>query len=230
MKKKVVLDVAPLLRVAIVEDHLLIRKSMVMLIDSFEGMKVVLDADNGDTFLKQIAKCPVDIVLLDIQMPVMNGYETCKHLLQIYPGVKVLIVSQLTTKQSIHKIMEIGAHGYFTKNSAPEQLETAIRNLYERGYYFGSELGSVLREAILWDKKYMKDKIITDNKLTDRELQIVGMMCKEMTSQEIAAQLFISVRSVEAHRRSIMEKTYSQNVIGVVLYVLKRGMISLKEL
>lgn len=230
MKEKVILDVAPLLRVAIVEDHLLIRKSMVMLIDSFEGMKVVLDADNGESFLKQIATCPVDIVLLDIQMPVMNGYETCKHLLQVYPDVKVLIVSQLTTKQSIHKIMEIGAHGYFTKNSAPEQLEMAIRNLYEHGYYFGSELGSVLREAILWDKKYVKDKIITDNKLTDRELQIVGMMCKEMTSQEIAAQLFISVRSVEAHRRSIMEKTYSQNVIGVVLYVLKRGLISLEEL
>jgi two-component system, NarL family, response regulator DegU len=229
MKETTLSAVNPTLRIAIVEDHLLIRKSMVMLINSFKGMQVVLDTDNGQSFLEQIESCSVDVVLLDIQMPIMNGYETCKHLLQLYPDIKVLIVSQLTTKQSIHKIMEIGAHGYFTKNSAPEQLETAIQCLYDNGYYFGSELGSVLREAILWDKKQVKEKIITENKLTDRELQIINMMCKEMTSQEIATQLFISVRSVEAHRRSIMEKTYSQNVIGIVLYVLKRKLISLDE-
>ena len=230
MKKNTTIDLKPKLRVAIVEDHLLIRKSMVMLINSFKDMQVVLDVDNGLSFLEQIKSCPVDVALLDIQMPKMNGYEACKHLLKLYPNIKVLIVSQLTTKQSIHKIMEIGAHGYFTKNSAPEQLETAIRCLYDNGYYFGSELGSVLREAILWNKKNVKKRIIPENKLTDRELQIISMMCKEMTSHEISAQLFISIRSVDAHRRSIMEKTYSQNVIGVVLYVLKRGLVSLEEL
>lgn len=230
MKKNTNTKLNPKLRIAIVEDHLLIRKSMVMLINSFEGMEVVIDADNGQVFLDLIDSCPVDVVLIDIQMPVMNGYETCKHLFKLHPNMKVLVVSQLTTKQSLHKIMEIGAHGYFTKNSAPEQLETAIRSLYDNGYYFGSELGSVLREAILWDKKNAKEKIITENKLTSRELEIINMMCKEMTSQEIADQLFISIRSVEAHRRSLMEKTYSQNVIGIVLYALKRKLISLDEI
>jgi two-component system, NarL family, response regulator DegU len=230
MKKKVVVASNPSLRIAIVEDHLLIRKGLVLLINSFEGMQVVLEASNGQVFLDLLPDCVIDVVLLDIQMPIMNGYEACKHLLQLYPDVKVLVVSQLTTKQSIHRIMSIGAHGYFTKNSAPEELESAIRSLYAHGYYFGSELGSVLREAILWDKKNVREKIIPDVKLSDRELEIIGMMCKEMTSEEIAAQLFISVRSVEAHRRSMMEKTYSQNVIGIILYVLKRKLLVLEEL
>jgi two-component system, NarL family, response regulator DegU len=228
--KKTTANPKPKLRIAIVEDHLLIRKSMVMLINSFKGMQVVLDSDNGKDFLEQIKSCLVDIVLLDIQMPVMNGFETCKNLLQQYPDIKVLVVSQLTTKQSIHKIMEIGAHGYFTKNSAPEQLETAIRRLYENGYYFGSELGSVIRDAILWDNKNTEVKTNQNNNLTNGELQIIVMMCKEMSSNEIANQLFISVRTVDAHRRSIMDKTYSQNVIGIILFALKRKLISLDDL
>lgn len=230
MEKSIDINARPLLRIAIVEDHLLIRKSMKMLINSFEGMEVVIDAGNGQTFLDEVATCSIDIVLLDIQMPVMNGYEACKHLLQWHSDVKVLVVSQFTTKQSIHRIMTIGAHGYFTKNSAPEELEAAIRSLYTHGYYFGSELGSVLREAILWDKKNVVEKVNLNHKLSDRELEIIGLMCKEMSSEEIGTQLFISGRSVEAHRRNIMEKTSSQNVIGIILYVLKRKLINLKEL
>jgi len=230
MKKSIDIKSQPLLRIAIVEDHLLIRKSMKMLINSFEGMEVVLDADNGQTFLDAVATCPIDVVLLDVQMPVMNGYEACKHVLERHKDVKVLIVSQFTTKQSIHRMMNIGAHGYFTKNSNPEELEAAIRSLHTHGYYFGSELGSILREAILWDKKNVVEKVDSNHKLSDRELEIIGLMCKEMSSEEIAEQLFINIRSVEAHRRNIMEKTSSHNVIGIILYVLKRKLINLEEL
>lgn len=230
MEKNTDNNTQPLLKIAIVEDHLLIRKSMKVLINSFEGMEVVIDAGNGQTFLDEIVTCPVDIVLLDIQMPVMNGYETCKKLLQLNPDIKVLIVSQLTTKQSIHRIMSFGAHGYFTKNSAPEEVEAAIRSVNSHGYYFGSELGSVLREAILWDKKNVVEKVNLNHKLSDRELEIIGLIFKEMSSEEIGNQLFISIRSVEAHRRNIMEKTCSQNVIGIILYVLKRKLINLQEL
>ena len=230
MEKNILSNNQPLLRIAIVEDHLLIRKSMTMLINSFDGMEVVLEADNGQNFLDQIDNCPIDIVLLDIQMPVMNGYEACKHLLHAHPDVKVLVVSQLTTKQSIHRIMTIGAHGYFTKNSAPIELEAAIRSLYSHGYYFGSELGSVLREAILWDKKNNEEKVNLNHKLSDRELEVIGLICKEMTSEEIGAHLFINIRSVEAHRRTIMEKTSSKNIVGIILYVLKRKLITLEEL
>lgn len=142
-----------MLRIGIVDDHLLFRKSMTLLINSFEGMRVVIDAENGKQFLGQLSTNVIDVVLLDIQMPVMDGYETCKLLLSRFPEVKILIISQLTSRESIHKIMELGAHGYFTKNTNPEQLELAIRSMHEEGFYFGLELGTVIKEALLWEVK-----------------------------------------------------------------------------
>src|SRR5690606_27797013 len=130
---------------------------------------------------------PIDLVLLDIQMPKMNGFDTCRLLRQHYPEIKILVVSQLTTKESIHKIMELGADGYFTKNSAPEQLEEAIRRLHEQGFYFGPELGKVLREAILWQKKAPNPAKMPEitAALTSREIDIIAMAAQELNSSEI---------------------------------------------
>lgn len=219
-----------LIRVGIVDDHLLFRKSMTLLIDSYEGMKIVIDAENGRLFLNKLAHHSVDVVLLDIQMPVMDGYETCKQLLSRFPEVKILIVSQLSSRESIHKIMEIGAHGYFTKNSNPEQLELAIRSVHEEGFYFGIELGSVIKEAMLWEKKHPIKITTPRDLLSERELQIIKMICKEMKSKEIAEKLFINIRTVESHRKHIMDKTKAKNFIGVILYALKNQIISIDEL
>ena len=123
-----------MIRVGIVDEHLLFRRSMSLLIDSFKNIKTVLVAENGKIFLEKIVDNPIDVVLLDIQMPVMNGYQTCEKILELYPEVKILIVSQLSTKESIHKVIELGAHGYFTKNSDPEQLENAIRSINDKVY------------------------------------------------------------------------------------------------
>lgn len=217
------------LRVGIVDDHLLFRKSMTLLIDSCQGMKVVMDAENGEVFLNKLKHDQVDVVLLDIQMPVMDGYETCKQLLALFPEIKILILSQLSSKESIHKIMEIGAHGYFTKNSNPDQLEMAIRSLHEQGFYFGLELGSVIKEALLRESINPSKYITPTEKLSERELQIIKMICKEMKSKEIADELFINVRTVETHRKNIIDKTHSKNFIGVILYALKHKIISYKE-
>lgn len=217
-----------ILRVGIVDDHLLFRKSMTLLIDSCEGMKVVLDAENGEVLLNKLQQTQVDVVLLDIQMPVMDGYETCRHLLALHPELKILILSQLSSKESIHKIMEIGAHGYFTKNSNPDQLEMAIRSLHEQGFYFGLELGSVIKEALLKESITPTNDIPPYN-LSERELQIIKMICKEMKSKEIADELFINVRTVETHRKNIIVKTHSKNFIGVILYALKHDIISYSD-
>lgn len=219
-----------LIKVGIVDDHLLFRRSLALLIDSCQGMKVEIDAENGKVFLDKLEKTKVDVVLLDIQMPVMDGYETCKQLLVRYPEIKILIVSQLSTRESIHKIMELGAHGYFTKNSNPDQLELAIRSIHEQGFYFGIELGSVIKEAMLWESKNPLNISITTDKLSERELQIIKMICKEMRSKEIADKLFINIRTVESHRKNILDKTHSKNFIGVILYALKHQMISFEDL
>lgn len=219
-----------MLRVGIVDDHQLFRKSLAMLINSFEDTQVVIEAPNGRVFLESLEENPIDLVLLDIQMPEMNGFETCRILHHNYPEVKILVVSQLTTKESIHKIMELGADGYFTKNSDPEQLEEAVRRLHENGFYFGTELGKVLREAILWEKKKPAKPAEVVAALTSREIDIIRMAAQELSSGEIADRLSINIRTVDTHRNRIMEKTHTRNFIGVVLYALRHEFITLEEL
>lgn len=221
-----------MLRVGIVDDHLLFRKSMVLLINSFDGMQVVVEAENGSQFLDQLKDLIIDVVLLDIQMPVMDGYETCKHLFARFPDVKILIVSQLTSRLSIHKMMELGAHGYFTKNANPEELELAIRSMHEEGFYFGHEvaLRSIIKEVMLWQNDNQVEVVTPKKIFSKREIEIIRLICKEMKSQEIADQLFINIRTVESHRKHVMEKTSAKNFIGVILFALKNGILTIDEL
>ncbi len=219
-----------MLRIAIVDDHQLFRKSLSLLISTFDGIQVVIEANNGKEFIETLEDTPIDLVLLDIQMPEMDGYETCKILHELHPDIKILIVSQLTTKESIHKIMDLGAHGYFTKNSNPDQLEFAIKSLSDKGFYFGMELGEVLREAILWEKKAAKKVIDSTVFLSKRELEIISMASQELSSAEIADKLCINIRTVETHRKRVMEKTHAKNFIGVVLFALKHNYILLDDL
>jgi len=218
------------LKIALVDDHLLFRKSMSLLINSFDGMQVVVDAAEGNQCLTKLMTTPVDVLLLDIQMPVMNGYETCKQVKNRFPDVKILIVSQLSTTESIHKMMELGAHGYFTKNSNPDQLEQAIRNVHEEGFYFGQELALVIKEAVLWENKNAIKYDETKDLFSERELQIIKMICKEDKSKEIADKLFINVRTVETHRKNVMERCGAKNIIGVILFAIKSGIITVDEL
>jgi two-component system response regulator DegU len=218
------------IRIAIVDDHLLFRRSMTLLINSYHGMRVVFDAENGKQFLSSLVSNPVDVVLLDIEMPIMDGYETCKQVKDRFPNIKILIVSQLSSRESIHKMMELDAHGYFTKNCNPDQLELALRNVHEEGFYFGLELGSVIKEAMLWEKNNSIPNVISKNLFSERELQIIQMICKEYKSKDIADKLFINVRTVETHRKNVMDKCNAKNIIGVVLHALKNGMITLDEL
>ena len=220
-----------MLKIGIVDDHQLFRKSLSLLVDSFDGSEVVLEAQNGLQLFDLLEKKIVDIVLLDIQMPKMNGFETCSVLRKKYPDVKVLIVSQLATRESIHKVIELGAHGFFSKNSNPEQLEQAIKNIYEKDFYFELELSDVLKEAILWEKSSKPDgAVLSATPISARELDVIKLACREFSSNEIAEKLFLSVRTVEAHRKRIMEKTQSKNFIGVVLFILRQGLIDMDEL
>ncbi|SEI63413.1 response regulator transcription factor [Flavobacterium terrigena] len=220
-----------MIKVALVDDHQLFRKSLSMLLSSFEGVDVIYDTNDGLAFLKYAESEVIDVLLLDIQMPILDGFEVCKRLKLINPDVKILIISQLTSREAIHQIMECGANGFFTKNSSPELLESAMRKVMERDYYFDVELGAVIREAILWDKKvhYNTDLTVLVT-LTSRELEIIRMACKELSSKEIGDKLCISTRTVEKHRKRIMEKTNSKNFIGVVLYALKTNAISLSNI
>jgi len=219
-----------MIRIALVDDHQLFRKSLASLLESSIDFDIIYDTDNGLHFLEYVQAENIDVVLLDIQMPILNGFEVCKRLKMINPDIKILIISQLTSKEVIHHVMECGADGFCSKNSSPEHLEIAIRKIMEHDYYFDNELGSVIRDAILWDKNsnlyFDFTKSVT---FTKREVEIIKMVCREMSTKQIANSLFISSRTVENHKKNIMEKTQTKNFIGVILYAMKINAINIDD-
>jgi len=219
-----------MLRTAVVDDHKLFRKGLSRLISGFDGVEVVLEAENGRDLLEQLKAVTIDFLLIDLQMPELDGFETCRIVRSRYPLVKIIVISQLASKEAIHRIMELDLHGYFSKNSDPEQLKEAFKSIMEKDFYFGNELGNIIKQALLWERNKGINKNNNSTKLSDREIQIVKLACQEYSSFEIAEKLFLSTRTVEAHRKKIMEKTDSRNFIGVALFALKNELFNINDL
>jgi DNA-binding NarL/FixJ family response regulator len=217
-------------RIAIADDHQLFRRSLAALIDTFDDMQVVLQAEDGVQLLDQLAESAVDLVLLDLQMPNLDGFATCAIIKKEFPDIKILIVSQLSSRESIFKVMELGADGFFTKNSNPEELENAIISIRDKDFYFAEDLSEVLKDALLWDNKKHTNLTPSLNIITLREMDVIRMACKELNSQAIAESLCISIRTVESHRKKIIEKTGAKNFIGVVLYALKHNLLMVEDI
>jgi DNA-binding NarL/FixJ family response regulator len=220
-----------MLKIAIADDHKLFRKSLAALLGTFDGVTVVFETDKGSEYLELLKSHEVDIALLDIQMPEMDGYKLCGNVIKANPDIKVLMISQLSSKETIKHVMQSGAHGFVTKNSEPEQLELAIRNLDGDGFYLGPELGSVLKDLMLYQQSQPSTDFQPDsNFLTDREKEIIGLICKGKSSAEIADELFIHQRTVETHRQRMITKVGAKNFIGVIVFALKHNLLEIEDL
>jgi DNA-binding NarL/FixJ family response regulator len=218
-----------MLRIGITDDHMLFRKSLRLLINSFGGMEVVLEAINGADMLQQLASIPVDILIVDLQMDVMDGYEASQHVLTNYPNIKILILTFLNEPENIKRVLEIGAHGYFTKNADPLEIKQAILQLDLNGFYVEPSLTETFHNIL---KESTKKKTPHEEKvsITEREHEIILLSLKEYSSKEISDLLNISVRTVEKHKYNLIEKTESKNFTGVIIYALSHGIIHLNEL
>lgn len=218
-------------KVALVDDHELFRKSLIFVLEQIPTVEVVFDTDDGNLLLDYLEYNTVDLVLLDIQMPIMDGFTLCKKIKQLNTAVKILTVSQLTTKESIHQIFESGSNGFFSKNSSTDSFKDAVLSMIEKDYYFDISLSDVVKEAILWKEKQNDNRLTLDKDLlSPREKEIIFWSAKGLTCQQIADQLFISKRTVEAHRKTIMDKTSCLNIIEVVVFGLKERIITLEDL
>jgi DNA-binding NarL/FixJ family response regulator len=217
-----------MLRIAIADDHTLMRESFALLIGTFGGMQVIVQAHNGSVLLEKLRETSVDLILLDLEMPVMNGYETCLHLREQYPDTKVIVVSHLATKESLHKALEAGVHGYFIKTSSPDQLENAIHSVTEKGIYIDPDFGTILHQMIFSEKSAAKKDPLSV--LTSRELEIIEMVAKGLDNHVIADKLCINKRTVESHRQRILDKVDVKNFTGVILLALKHKYLSLRDL
>jgi DNA-binding NarL/FixJ family response regulator len=212
-------------KVYIADDHTLFRKAMVTLLQTFERIAMVKDAENGKELLTLIKFEKPDVAIVDLQMPVMDGSETCGHIISKYPDVKLIILTMHDSNKFILHMVEMGVHAFLLKNSEPDELERAIYSVIEKDFYHNNLVASVLRRNV--KEKLPKNRSLFQSvELTDRENEILLLICKEMTLKEISQHLFLSENTVRNHKVNIMEKVGVNNVVGLVKFAYETGLIT----
>ncbi|MBA3705069.1 MAG: response regulator transcription factor [Bacteroidetes bacterium] len=209
------------IKVIIVDDHKLFRKGMAGLLGNFKNCKVISEANNGEELAQQIsaANCP-DIVILDINMPVMDGYETAAWLKKNFPKVKILALSMNDSEEAIIKMLRAGANGYILKDAEPEELHIALEELTNKGFYHSDMVSGALLNNIYKES----DTTIKNNELpelNERENEFLKFACTELTYKEIADKMFVAPRTVDGYREALFEKLNVKNRVGLVLYAIK---------
>lgn len=212
------------LNIALVDDHVLVRNAIGDLLRK-NGHLIVCEADNGKILLDFLKKNQLpDIILLDINMPVMNGYETMECIAERYKHHKVIALSMYDDEKSIIRMIKAGASGYLLKESKPAELLHAINTVHQEGFYHSTLVNSHVLKLINYDKKEKEEKKITIQ-FNSKELEMLQLLCTEMSYKEIGSKLGISARTVETYRDNICQKTEINNRIGLVLYAIRNGLI-----
>ncbi len=208
--------------IVIVDDHLLIAKAMSSIIEQFPHFTVLYEVENG-LALKQKFEDPrnvPDIVLLDISMPVMDGFATAEWLNEAYPNVKVVALTVQSDESSVIKMIQAGASSYLTKNIHPADLEKTLEQVIENGYYYPDWATHKIMHAIQAGDHLQP-------KLTERETEFLTYVCTELTYKEIAAKMNCSPRTVESYRDTLFEKLNIKSRVGLALFAVKKGLHSL---
>lgn len=205
--------------VYIVDDHPMVIDGLSGYLDDTSRYHLIGSASNGPTALQQMADMEVDVVLTDIQMPGMDGVEFTKELLRKNPRQKVIALTMFNEPQYIKRMLQVGVMGYILKNCGKMEVQRAIDMVMSGGQYYSADVTDVIMNKLRGNHSTSGPVGgVTD--LTEREKEILYLVLKQCSNQEIAAQLFISSRTVEAHKRNLLEKTGSKNIAGLVLYTI----------
>ena len=213
--------------VAIVDDHILLRNGLANLIRGLETYAVLFEANNGKDFIKQLQpRYLPDIVLLDINMPEMDGYETALWLKRNYPGIKILALSMYDNENAIIRMMKNGAKGYILKDIDPNEFRHALDSLVRKGFYYSELITGKLIHAVnqLGDQDQSIKSLIS---LNDREVEFLKLACTEMTYKEIAEKMFLSARTIDGYRDALFEKLGVKSRVGLVLYAIKNNIVNI---
>ncbi len=210
---------------ALVDDHHMFRSSLKLLIASF-GMKTVIEASNGMELLARLKDVHVDLIVLDLQMPVMDGYQVLKKLKADHQAIPVLVMSQFCSRESVNHALELGANGYISKNADPNDFKDTVTKVITEGYFIGSDVADYIRSEIVSRSTLNKKIRFQTANLTEKEIQVLTLAAREYNTSQIAAQLNITQRTVESHRKHILEKTKSKNFIGAILFAVSNSYIS----
>jgi len=211
------------IKVAIADDHALFRTGVKTSLSTRKDIQMIAEAENGMQLLNLLKHLKPDVVLLDIHMPIMDGYSTLPEIKKLYPEIKVIMLSMNNDPSIITKMMEVGANSYLTKESDSETIYQAIRTCYEQEFFFNDLTNKALLNGLRMKKP--QEAAMPDVQLNDKEITILKLMCEEKSTKEIADMVDLSPRTVEAIRDKLKTKTGVKSMAGLVMYAVKAGIV-----
>lgn len=212
-----------IIKVVIADDHALFRTGVKTSLSIRKDIQMIAEAENGMQLLNLLKHIKPDVILLDIHMPIMDGYTTLPEIKKLYPGIKVIMLSMNNDPSIITKMMEIGANAYLTKESDSETIYQAIKTCYEDEFFFNDLTNKALLNGLRMKKP--PETPVQEVHLTDKEITILKLMCEEKSTKEIADMVDLSPRTVEAIRDKLKTKTGVKSMAGLVMYAVKAGIV-----
>jgi two-component system, NarL family, invasion response regulator UvrY len=209
-------------KIAMADDHVMIRQALAGLIESFGDYEVTIQASNGRELLDKLALGALpELVLLDISMPVLRGIETAKIISSTYPGIKILALSMMDDEQSVIGMVRNGARGYVVKDAEPALLKEAIQHVLEKGFHYSDLVTGRMIYSLQNGSNTTEHPAA---KLTERESEFLKLTCTELTYKEIATEMHVSPRTVDGYRDALFEKLGVKSRVGLCLYAVRMGM------
>jgi DNA-binding NarL/FixJ family response regulator len=206
------------------DDHEIFRDGFKLMLTRFPDIALAGEAENGRELLELTQKLQPDVIITDIKMPIMDGIEATQKITELFPDIGIIGLSMFDEDDLIIDMLEAGARGYLIKNAGKEQITEAIRTVYQGDPYYCKTTSHKLTSMIA-RSRFNPYKKAAKVEFSEREVEIIDLICRECTNKEISDKLFISVRTVEGHRLKILEKMNVKNTVGLVVYALKMGIV-----
>lgn len=211
-------------KIALVDDHLLLRSALTNLIESFGDCKVVMGAMNGKDLINKLENEPTpDIIILDLNMPEMDGYETAKWLKEKHPDIKIIMLTMYDSEATLIRLLQVGVKGFLKKDTNPAELKHAINAVKEYGFYYSHNTTGKLMNLFRQDS----DAAIQKNFLTDQEVNFLKLVSSDLTYKEIAEELNMNPRTVDNLRDHLFDKLEVKSRVGLAIYAIRQGLIGI---
>lgn len=221
------------IKIVIADDELLFQKGISFILGREKNMEIIKEVSNGQElmdYLNSIDDLP-DVVLMDLKMPHLNGVEATKLMSSKFPTIKIIALTSYNTDSFIANMIHVGAVSYLVKNATPKEMIDTINEVYDKGFYYNDVVLKVINDGLISpnQKAKLNKSFFSDDYLTNREREILQLICMQHSTAEIAEKLFISPRTVEGHRNSLLLKTESRNVAGLVVFALQNKIIDFDD-
>jgi hypothetical protein len=212
------------IKIGIADDHKIFRKGVILSLRQYTNLSFIIEADNGDEMIEKLATEKPDVILLDLRMPGKDGIEATKEISKKYPDIRILILTMYEDERFVSHLMENGANGYLLKNAEPAEIKKAILEVMVKGFYLNNFVNRILLK-----KSTNKNKAIpslnSEVVLSDKEKEVIQLLCREYTASEIATKMEISSRTVESIKDRLMERFGTKNTAGLVFFAVKNNLI-----